>query len=299
MANPYSAVTITNYNLSPPTDDGAATGANQIKWSSIKTKLGDPLDVALVAVDASATAAFAKILGGGSTTSTSTDTTAAGADQGKTFVLTGSVARALTVPVAATVAAPFALGVQNNATANLTLTPQGAETINGAASVVVGPGQGGFIVTDGSKWFYIGGSTTNAGLAVGTKALFFQTSAPSGWTKDTSFDDAAIALTTGTVSDVAGTALSSVLAARTVALLNLPDFGVSITDPGHFHSQSLAGSGGGIQSGSGISNNTASGSTGSKGTGITAAFGTTARGGAQTTMDFAAKRALAIRATKN
>ena len=38
---------IPNYNASPPSDDGAQTEANKIKWSTIKTKLGDPLNVFL------------------------------------------------------------------------------------------------------------------------------------------------------------------------------------------------------------------------------------------------------------
>lgn len=49
---PYSSVTVSGYNASPPTDDGATTEANQITWAKIKTKLADPLKTALESINA-------------------------------------------------------------------------------------------------------------------------------------------------------------------------------------------------------------------------------------------------------
>lgn len=51
MSNNYTEVTVSGYNSSPPSDDGAATEANKVKWDTIKTKLTDPLNTAIAAVD--------------------------------------------------------------------------------------------------------------------------------------------------------------------------------------------------------------------------------------------------------
>lgn len=60
-------------------------------------------------------------------------------------------------------------------------------------------------------------------FAAGTKQLFFQTSAPTGWTKDTSLNNAAIRLVSGSVGADAGTMdFTTAFADRTIARANLP-----------------------------------------------------------------------------
>lgn len=302
MANPYEPVTVTNYNLSPPADDGTQTSTNKITWAGIRSKLTDPLEAAIEDIDSNVTAAMSKLFGGGSVPGESTDVTVVAGDQGKTFVFT-TAGHALTGPDAAVVGNPFVFGVQNNAASGvITLTPHTGQSVNGAApdaTIALGPGQGGICLTDGSNLFYIGSSSANT-FGTGTVGIFGQTAAPTGWTKDTSFDDAVIALTSGSVGDVAGTALSTVMAARTITAANLPDHTITITDPGHGHSISggLIFAGGAIpQSGGSLSSSGSAAA--SNTTGISAAFGSTARGGSQTAIDFAAKRAKVIRATKN
>jgi hypothetical protein len=39
----YTTQTISGYNASPPSDDGAAESQNEATWSGIKTKIGDPV----------------------------------------------------------------------------------------------------------------------------------------------------------------------------------------------------------------------------------------------------------------
>lgn len=46
----WSTVTVSNYNASPPPDDGTSTDANEITWAKHKTKLGDPIKTALETV---------------------------------------------------------------------------------------------------------------------------------------------------------------------------------------------------------------------------------------------------------
>ena len=41
----YTTQTISGYNASPPSDDGAAETQNEATWSGIKTKIGDPVRV--------------------------------------------------------------------------------------------------------------------------------------------------------------------------------------------------------------------------------------------------------------
>ena len=57
---PYTAVTVTGYNSGPPSDDGAQTPSNQVTWSGIKTKLGDPLNTYAAAENSALVTAFAK-----------------------------------------------------------------------------------------------------------------------------------------------------------------------------------------------------------------------------------------------
>lgn len=47
----YTPPTLSGYNSSPPSDDGSTTASNQVKWSTIKTKLGDPLSTYMQAID--------------------------------------------------------------------------------------------------------------------------------------------------------------------------------------------------------------------------------------------------------
>lgn len=57
-SNPYVNVSISGYNSDAPTDDGAQTANNRITWAKQKTKLADPLKVAIEAMDAANDDAF-------------------------------------------------------------------------------------------------------------------------------------------------------------------------------------------------------------------------------------------------
>jgi hypothetical protein len=52
----WTTVTVTGYNSSPPPDDGSQVAANKVTWSGTKTKLTDPLNTAIAALDASGSA---------------------------------------------------------------------------------------------------------------------------------------------------------------------------------------------------------------------------------------------------
>lgn len=50
-ATAYVQVSVASYNATPPTDDGSSGSANTITWAKIKTKLGDPLNTAIAAIN--------------------------------------------------------------------------------------------------------------------------------------------------------------------------------------------------------------------------------------------------------
>jgi hypothetical protein len=81
---------------------------------------------------------------------------------------------------------------------------------------VIGVAVGGTEVgTIGSTGF----STFSSGTAL---AGFVQTFAPTGWTKNTTHDNKALRLVSGTVSTGGSTAFTSVFTSRTIATANLP-----------------------------------------------------------------------------
>lgn len=99
-------------------------------------------------------AAFGALLGAGVTTRTTAYTILA-ADRGKVFACTGTFSLALTA--AATLGAGFAVAVSNVSTGAITIDPNGAETINGAATYVVPANTSAIIACTGSAWVVIGG----------------------------------------------------------------------------------------------------------------------------------------------
>ena len=81
--------------------------------------------------------------------------TAGDTDRAEAYVWNGGVGT-FTLPSAVTVGNDWFVSLRNGGTGDLTVTPQGAETINGGASLVLGPGDSATIVTDGLVWFTIG-----------------------------------------------------------------------------------------------------------------------------------------------
>jgi hypothetical protein len=179
-----------------------------------------------------------------------------------------------------------------------TAIPTGALLVNGLYR---------FTYRSGADAWIVHGRYAPNEFASGVKMLFYADSAPTGWTIfTTSINDKALRVVSGsgagggTGGATGGTtAFTSVFAARTITASNIPDLTITITDPGHTHNvgsatTTTAGGAAGI-TGSGVG----SGVTGSATTGISAAFGTTARGGAQTTIDFAVTYASVIICTKD
>ena len=88
------------------------------------------------------------------------------ADLGNAVVFTGASAATLNLPAVATAPTGSGWMVRNAGTAALTVDPSGAETINGAATLVLQAGQAAFIFDGGAAWECIiaGGTTIGAAL---------------------------------------------------------------------------------------------------------------------------------------
>lgn len=164
MGNPYSSVTVSGYNSNPPADDGSQVEANRVKWSTIKTKLPDPLKTAIESINTALVAAFPKVIGGGGLTSTAISYTILSADQGK-LVRATAAGITLTTPDATSVDDPFVFGVLNDSDGDVTLDGSGSQTIDGAASITIPTGAGLFVFTDGANWFTSGQSFARTQVA--------------------------------------------------------------------------------------------------------------------------------------
>lgn len=125
-------------------------------------------------------------------------------------------------------------------------------------------------------------------FASGTKMLFRQSSAPVGWTKDTSINDAALRVVSGSVSSGGSAGFAAAFAAGvtagntalTVNQIPAHTHTATVTDPGHTHTLGVTVTGGLYPTGSYMLGSGASpyGPTASSQTGITVANANTGGG---------------------
>jgi hypothetical protein len=106
------------------------------------------------------------------------------------------------------------LGVAGGGTGLSTLTANNVILGNGASSpTFVAPGTTGNVLTsNGTTWT---SATPGAEFSSGTRMTFNQTSAPTGWTKDTSVDNAAFRLVSGSVSSGGSVDFTAAFASQT------------------------------------------------------------------------------------
>ena len=129
MGTKYTSVVVTGYNATPPSDDGAQTDANKVKWSYHKTKIGDPLNTAIVAINTALVTAFDV----SASAKTISYTTGAG-DNGK-LIEANTAAITISLLDATTAAAGYTVSVYNGSAAAITVGRQtGGNTINGVAA---------------------------------------------------------------------------------------------------------------------------------------------------------------------
>jgi hypothetical protein len=139
------------------------------------------------------------------------------------------------------------LNATNGSAPTLNVDSLGAKAIATVYGTAVGSG----VLRSGSVYVFVYDSTDdkwivhgnpNNGFPSGTKILFRQTAAPVGWTKDTTYTNAALRVTSGTISEqaTAGKEFSTLFASRTIAEANLPSHthsfsGTTSSDGAHTH----------------------------------------------------------------
>ena len=129
MGTKYSSVAVVGFNAAPPSDDAAQTDANKVKWSYHKTKIGDPLNNAIVAINAAIVTAEDV----SAVAKTISYTTVAG-DNAK-LIEANTAAITISLLDAATAAAGYTVSVYNGSAASITVGRQSAgNTINGVAA---------------------------------------------------------------------------------------------------------------------------------------------------------------------
>jgi hypothetical protein len=136
MGTKYSSQSTSGYNASAPSDDGSATEANKVKWSTIKTKLADVLKTFAEAINTQ----LVTTLNTSARAVTASDAAAA-TDHWKTIqVNTASVT--VTLADATTMAAGYIVNVANQSSGSITVALATAtDTIDGTtnATPVLGP----------------------------------------------------------------------------------------------------------------------------------------------------------------
>ena len=85
----------------------------------------------------------------------STNYTAGSADRASMFIWNGA-SGVITMPTATAGGNNWFMAIRNSGSGNLVITPQGADTINGSATLTLAPGDSATVVTDGISFFTLG-----------------------------------------------------------------------------------------------------------------------------------------------
>jgi hypothetical protein len=111
--------------------------------------------------------------------------------------------------------------------------------------IAVAPGTPGDVLTSNGSAWESAAPAASGGFPTGTKMLFQQTAAPTGWTKDTTHNDKALRVVTGTASSGGTNAFSTVLSGSTgettlsIAQIPAHDHGISNGISGSYNTANL------------------------------------------------------------
>ena len=151
MSNPYSSVSISGYNVDPPSNDASEVSSNQLDWVlQHKTKLGDPLKNLAESINTNVVNAFARRLGTTFELKTTAYSIAAPGDQGKIFSVTGTTT--ITLPLVADAGDGFPVVVINNGSGTVTVETTVSELIDGSTSFTLAANEFALLTCDGSTW---------------------------------------------------------------------------------------------------------------------------------------------------
>lgn len=97
--------------------------------------------------------------------------TVVNSDRGDVILCSGTFS--LTLTAAATLGNGFSFGVVNTGTGTITIDPNASETVDGASTKVLKPGQSAILITDGSLWRTVGLSGSGA-TGGGADEIFYE-----------------------------------------------------------------------------------------------------------------------------
>lgn len=186
MGSKYSTQTISSYNATPPADDGTVSEANKVKWSTVKTKLTDPHNTTIAAINTALVTHFNV-----GPTALSSNTTLGATHYNQVIEASGSSVT-LTLTDASSLGAGWFTEIRVVGTANITLTgATTADTCNGVAfstqTYTLRPGFAAKIMVnaaaDGFLVLYEGLNRGNDGalMSQGVNSASIVPWVPSGW----------------------------------------------------------------------------------------------------------------------
>ncbi len=189
MATKYTTTSVSGYDDTPTgiTDDGSQTPGNRVDWADIPDNLTDPLKTAVESINTK----LVNSLPG--TTSVTSAYAVAVTDYSDLLACDGTFT--LTLPAAATAAAGFFVNVANVGSGVITVDGNGAETVDGSATLVLNDGERAVLWCDGTGWYTA--VKTVGEFAADTRMIFFQASAPTGWTQIDENDVGGLSATNG------------------------------------------------------------------------------------------------------
>lgn len=128
MGSKFQSQSISGYNASPPSDDGTASSANQLKWSNTKSKIGDPLKTYIEDIEAALLTYFDE-----SAVNKTTSYTTVADDNNRIMNVTASVT--LSLGDAGTMGAGYVVTVKNSHSSAITVSRgTGTDTLDGSVS---------------------------------------------------------------------------------------------------------------------------------------------------------------------
>jgi len=149
----FTPPTISNYNTSPPPDDGSATTANKVLWSTIKSKLADPIKNYADALVSAVTLGFDGLFLNTLYTK-GTSFIVASSEDGAFYNCTSAVTA--TLPPAASAGSGFHIMIYNNSTGSVTVDADSTETINGSLTyTILNQYDSVILVCTGYAWFAV------------------------------------------------------------------------------------------------------------------------------------------------
>lgn len=148
MGTKYPGVSVSGFAASPPPDDGSQTGSNLITFAGLKTKLGDPLNTAIAAINTAIVAALNTSV----RSISAADSTVAG-DHMRTVEIASTVSNTVTVSLgdAATMTTTYLVAVRNSSTISQVISrATAADKIDGVAGNITIPSKATIFFTANS-----------------------------------------------------------------------------------------------------------------------------------------------------